>query len=676
MYSKKQMKPLIDKYQINAETNKLFLELVDMFDGQPNYQSWAVKVVFSQAASFDEVKEIAEWASKNASTIKTLSKQNIVSYSSKTALSNLKKEMHGADIINFVKNIASHFNTEQKKMIMQELFKEDTTPLSAYTDTKLNQAYDMLTKFNKMSMKKKNNFYSNSSAVHDYPHLIENLRVAIETKYEWNKDDMLAFLANNTNDCKVVYDHDNYVIASIGSFNSSRKVCGGGRTQWCITTGEGNWNSYVGHVNSRVQYFFFDFNRKETDCFAHVGFTVENCTGIRYAQTCNNCNMLDTNYKQGDESWNIHSLLKHVGCDMSVFMRLSKNCAWNWDEKTLIEYVNKSPKRRKLCYSKNGVIAIEITNYDDLSYLIGHTLIRYNNYTLSKQSRVIVVFNLNEKYDSAQSVAYLQFVKDNYESFSLNACFTTYNSDETNSNILDSFGITIDDVIDRTDIPKEIMLHKYIDENNENAAIKLIESEGADFDINYKHNNHIPIFSVVTKKMYNLFGKIVNHPKYKSDTIGGFGETLLETLLFIYSAEEISSDAESKESLEKMINVLLVSSNDFNTKDINDDTAINIACEYPEMLWVVKVLASKREVDINVINDFECAALGNCIRNKNLAALTVIGMRPDLKVTENDKKLAKSYSIKLSDYINPTEDIYDKWTAETVESEELVAASV
>ena len=125
-----------------------------------------------------------------------------------------------------------------------------------------------------------------------------------------------------------------------------------------------------------------------------------------------------------------------------------------------------------------------------------------------------------------------------------------------------------------------------------------------------------------------------------------------------------------------MINVLLASSNDFNTKDINDDTAINIACEYPEMLWVVKVLASKRAVDINVVNDFDCAALGNCIRNKNLEALKVIGMRPDLKVTELDKKLAKSYSIKLSDYIKPTDDIYDKWTVETIESSELVAASV
>ena len=41
-YSKKQMKPLIDKYQINPETNKLFKSIIEMFDNQPNYQFWAL----------------------------------------------------------------------------------------------------------------------------------------------------------------------------------------------------------------------------------------------------------------------------------------------------------------------------------------------------------------------------------------------------------------------------------------------------------------------------------------------------------------------------------------------------------------------------------------------------------------------------------------------------------
>ena len=35
-YSKKQLQPLIDKFQINPETNTLFISVLEMFDNQPN----------------------------------------------------------------------------------------------------------------------------------------------------------------------------------------------------------------------------------------------------------------------------------------------------------------------------------------------------------------------------------------------------------------------------------------------------------------------------------------------------------------------------------------------------------------------------------------------------------------------------------------------------------------
>ena len=47
-YNKKQMQPLIDKFQINPETNKLFAKIIEMYDNQPNYQIWAVKGVWSR----------------------------------------------------------------------------------------------------------------------------------------------------------------------------------------------------------------------------------------------------------------------------------------------------------------------------------------------------------------------------------------------------------------------------------------------------------------------------------------------------------------------------------------------------------------------------------------------------------------------------------------------------
>jgi hypothetical protein len=170
--------------------------------------------------------------------------------------------------------------------------------------------------------------------------------------------------------------------------------------------------------------------------------------------------------------------------------------------------------------------------------------------------------------------------------------------------------------------------------------------------------------------MYTLFEKIVSHPKFDSSIEDGFGETLLESLIYLYGSDEISASKEEEKSLKRMIIAILKSDTyDFNAKDLNSDTAINIACEYPKMLWIVEALASKKNVDINIVNDFECAALGDCIRNKNLEALKIIGKRPDVKVREEDKKLAKTYGINLGDYIKPDEKIFGSFKFEETEAD-------
>ena len=79
-YNKKQMQPLIDKFQINPETNKLFAKIIEMYDNQPNYQIWAVKGVFSQTFDFETLAKIHDWSIINQTMIKSLEKKNIVSY--------------------------------------------------------------------------------------------------------------------------------------------------------------------------------------------------------------------------------------------------------------------------------------------------------------------------------------------------------------------------------------------------------------------------------------------------------------------------------------------------------------------------------------------------------------------------------------------------------------------
>ena len=195
-----------------------------------------------------------------------------------------------------------------------------------------------------------------------------------------------------------------------------------------------------------------------------------------------------------------------------------------------------------------------------------------------------------------------------------------------------------------------VKLHELINNGDEQGAINLIKSERG-IDVSYEYNNKVPTISAVNNEMFDLFEVIVNHPTFDSSIQDGFGETLLESLIYLYGSAEIANDKKNEKACERMINAILKSETyDFNVKDFNSDTVINIACEYPKMLWIVEALASKKEVDINVVNDFDCAALGNCIRNKNLEALKIITKRKDLIVRAEDLKLADKYGIDLSEY--------------------------
>lgn len=204
---------------------------------------------------------------------------------------------------------------------------------------------------------------------------------------------------------------------------------------------------------------------------------------------------------------------------------------------------------------------------------------------------------------------------------------------------------------------KEIQLHKLIDSGKEAEAIALLDSDES-IDVNFEYNQRIPIFSAINQHMYDLYEKIVNNPNFNSKTEDGFGVTLLESLIYLYDAEQFEDESTEKynervEVTERMIKAIINVKSytyDFNAKDINEDTAINIACECPKALWIVEALAAKEDVDLNVINDFQCTSLTNAIRNKNTEAIKVLAKRSDLLVRDYDLEIAKKFDVKLEDY--------------------------
>ena len=194
-----------------------------------------------------------------------------------------------------------------------------------------------------------------------------------------------------------------------------------------------------------------------------------------------------------------------------------------------------------------------------------------------------------------------------------------------------------------------IQFHKLIDDDDERGAIELLKKCGDSFNVNYECEMKLPIFSAVNKKMNDLFDEIVNHHTFDGANEDAFGEPLLETLIVLRGC--VSTNENDISVFDRMIRTLLNSSKtDLNAVDLTNDTAINISCEYPKLLWVTEDLVNREYVNPNIINDFDSTALTNAIVNKNIEAVKLLSKRKDLIVRNKDRELATKHGISLSEY--------------------------
>ena len=132
------------------------------------------------------------------------------------------------------------------------------------------------------------------------------------------------------------------------------------------------------------------------------------------------------------------------------------------------------------------------------------------------------------------------------------------------------------------------------------------------------------------------------------DIEDGFGETLLTSLLYIYHG----TDNSERENIGKIIESVINNYNiDINAQNINYDTAVNIASEFEEELWILKILLAKDDVNINVVNDRDRTALTNAINRNNIEAIKLIIQRTDVNIRDIDFSLADKNGINLKEML-------------------------
>lgn len=199
-----------------------------------------------------------------------------------------------------------------------------------------------------------------------------------------------------------------------------------------------------------------------------------------------------------------------------------------------------------------------------------------------------------------------------------------------------------------------IEFHKLIDDGDEKGAIKLLKKYGNSFNVNYECKMKIPIYSAINKKMYDLYDEIVKHPTFDAKTEDEFGESLLHSLLYLRgSAEELQLQVQESEkaNIDRMIQTILNNKKfDFNQRDINNDTPILVVCEYPNLVWCFKTLASDKSVDVNVVDDLNYSLITKCIDFNNLEALKILSARKDLIVRPTDLEKANEVGIDLTEF--------------------------
>lgn len=647
-YAKKRLEPIILKFGIDVANDKVFESIITLFNGQTDYQLWALKVIYSKWAVLDTIIQIKEWADANPTDIQHLSKKNIILYNKGMVnIVTLLTEIRNIKAVHLVKNAINTFNTEQKRILKANVLDRiGENYFNALENPHFARFHNLVKDFNLLPEHRKNKFVVLMSAVSNYNTILEQMQIALEETYAWDREDLLSYIARTKLDTEVVFDTNNVVVLRIGDFDTSRKLCGGGRTSWCLTREENYFKNYTSNQENSQQFFLFDFNLPEKHELAHVGFSVHPKRGIVNAHTTRNNNIMGQ-YTIGDTEWDINKVLKHHNISKAVYIRLKQLKNFKWDKVEFMTKLKEIAPTAKVMELQDGRIVITINNDSLFSFILGHTLIS-KQHVLKSDVTCFAVIDFTKDVNDDLSIVLPVFSKDIYGGLSANTLYDAYGGKMGGLDVLNTLNLSSSIFVDNTNIEPNILLHKYIDEKNYKDAIKLLK-ENKNVDPNTMFLSNLPIVKSFTSANKELFDALVNHEKFDVSLTDGFGEPFAQFLVLnIQSKEDNKGEQEKIKTYTSMCMTFLENPKyDCNVGDINDDTVLHLACETPLTLPIVEYLVSRKDVDINLTNDWGYTPLDVAIESLNTEAIKLLLQREDLQINKDTKKLATNLGVDL-----------------------------
>ena len=618
-YSKIQLNPIIKSLGIDVKSPE-FEEIIDLFDGQTNYHIWALKMYYKHITDMDTLKAVKKFTDKYQNMISSFERQTITAYNTPELMTQLIKEMIGATVLSDVKKCINGFNTLQRGLLRTYIFGSETaeiTPLQASTSEFIEKC-DLLLRFSKLHTGVKQVVIKLMSAVDNIEGILKGIKNSFEQTYIWEKSSLLDFIKKDKrcSKVKVVYDKDSIVVLEIPDFDSCNALCFG-RAYWCLTRDENTFNSYAKTNSSTKQFFYFDFSKDERCNVSHIGFTLDG-TEFLYAHDADNNNLIDTSIyatvrgKSG--KMRIKDIIRAAEIPMDCFVRLN-GVPFEWSYYGVTNHLTKN-SFGKIVWSKDNRLCVEIDNEESFYGMFSNTMVNYYNLYVSIPNTLIYGFiDTNVNPNNEKCMVIITIRKDSFGVSEFRSAFDAFGHSFNFFDYAKTIGFDLDGFIEglNRNIQPELIMHKFLAENNEDKAIEILKAN-PDMDINFNFQGMNPIFIASSNGMYNFVDEMLNHPKFEANIVNAIDEPLLQTFIYDYRRMLYNHNQNMIDRYEKLIKTILANkSYDFNAVNGNLDSAIMVAAENSETNWIVKELLTKDGIDLNLVNDVGRTIIGNAL---------------------------------------------------------------
>jgi hypothetical protein len=397
--NKKQMPNATRFTDINSPILKYFFAITS---GSKNFFFWAVNAFFKQGINVYLLEKIMIWNDGYSQLSSKLNKGTITGYTNGHDFFTLVREMTKLRRAKRANDVINMFNTAQKKALKGYSLKA--------------RDYDTLSKFGKLSGKKKNNFIRKMSTIENPAEILKQMSFLADIHFEWKKESLLEFIKNADGfKCEVVMDKGDMVLLKVEDYETVKRLAK--TTNWCISKDKKYWNEYVENNPNATQYVLMDFSRKEDDNLSIVGFTSVHDRGITNAHDFQNRNLMQgrrTNTVSEIKSFvakyidcsSIYGVLDKYGIKLSDVVSYEPN-QYKWDRDSMFDYLNQCVDEDDyyIIYDDGDKVALIVEN-DNVRYFLGDAYIDQRGHRGEFGNQHIIFADFTKKANDPEKLVF------------------------------------------------------------------------------------------------------------------------------------------------------------------------------------------------------------------------------------------------------------------------------